>query len=221
MRSVIVGLAVVAMNLGCRAPLDEVRPDQMSASAHHLEAQREDARAHQAESAREPAPLDVGLMSEPGAGGAWNMVLRNSSRRDPERVAQIRAHAQAHESAARQLEAFEDDACASINPGQRDGCPLMGPVSGVTEIPTGLRITLAHPEMAPTVIARMRCHLAFARTRHFEVPSCPLYIRGLDIQPGNAPGTIELRGATPAAVQEIRLRAPEQLTIPGPPSASR
>ena len=212
--------AVVLLLAGC-AVHDDVRPDDMSAAAHRIEAAKDDTLAAQQQARYDPSAREFELSSLPGGDGAWVPVSGNPTRDELQQAQALRAHARAHVNAAKALETFEDAECQSVPKEERGACPLLGPVARVEAISTGLRITLAHPELTEVVVARMRCHLAFARTRAFDVPSCPLYVRGLDIQPGAKPGTIELRGATPAAIDEIRKRAPEELSIQGPPSASR
>ncbi|MBS2028503.1 MAG: hypothetical protein JST54_11405 [Deltaproteobacteria bacterium] len=214
-------IGVLVLLCGSCAAHDDVRPDDMSAAAHRDAAARDDALAAQHEARYDPSARETELAKLPGSEGAWVPVSGNATRVELEQAELHRAHARAHVDAAKALEGFEDVECRSIPRGERGACPLLGPVARVETIPVGVRITLAHPELREAVIARMRCHLAFARARAFDVPSCPLYVRGLDIQPGQTPGAIELRGATPAAVDEIRKRAPEELSIPGTPSASR
>jgi len=219
MRSHVAVLVLLAV-AGC-ASNDEVRPDDMSASAHRGEAAKDNALAAQHVSRYDPEARDVEMTQLPGSGGEWVPVSGNPTSDELARARALRAHARAHLEAAKALEAFEDAECKAIAPAERGACPLLGPVSLVENIPAGLRLTLAHAEMTSVVIARMRCHLAFARARAYDVPSCPLYVRGLEITAGEKPGTIELRGSTPAVIDEIRRRAPEELSIPGSPSAAR
>jgi len=63
------------------------------------------------------------------------------------------------------------------------------------------------------VLARMRCHLAFARARGFErVASCPLYVKGVEIQP-SVPQSLEIVSSDAKVAARIRVLSREEAIV--------
>ena len=111
-----------------------------------------------------------GAASEPRAA---NLTVADSEMR----------RAAEHLAAAKDLERFEDQACAQIPPAERAACPLLASqVERVRETPTGIELVLkAHVDGRDTH-RRLDCHLAFARASGFAKPSCPLFVQGMSIR---------------------------------------
>jgi hypothetical protein len=200
--SCVVGMAIAAA--GC-AGHDLVRADDMSAAQHRNEAQREQAAADQ-EAARgqaaAPAPVPA---SDPQA----------FDPSEPRRRAEAaREHARQHESAAKFLEQFEDEACAGIPVSSRAACPLLGPLERLEDVPGGVRVTFADKSRVRTAIAEMRCHYAYARSRHFdENVGCPLYVKGIQVRQAVDPRAVEITAGDEATTKLIRQRSREQATF--------
>ena len=208
-RFVLVAMGVGA--LGVCSHGGEVRPDDDSVLGHRQQAARE--RAVAAEDRQRVAPPGGGL--PPG-------TVPDPSRPFPDGVPAPSPeadearwhleHARQHEAAAHALERFEAAECAGIDGAQRRGCPLLGPVIGIEDLPAGVRVVLGPTTSAEEVARHMRCHYAFARARGFspEAAACPLYVRGIEISvaPGNA---VQILGPNPAVAREIQRRARQQM----------
>ena len=196
----IAGLALIAPTLlvaGC-ASHELVRADDMSATQHRLEAQREKEAAAKEGDVRPVAPA-----ADPG-GPDWN----EEHRREAERR---REHARQHESAAEFLEHFEDQACRHVSSSSRVACPLLGPVTRIEDVPGGIRATFAVEKRAASALAEMRCHQAYARSRHFDAAiSCALYVRDVEIRQALDPKAIEIVSRDEKTVRLIRERGREQ-----------
>ena len=64
------------------------------------------------------------------------------------------------------------------------------------------------------VVAHMRCHLAYARTRGFDTAlGCPLYVRGTEIRRARDPRAVEIVGRDATVTNEIRSRAREEALV--------
>jgi hypothetical protein len=197
------GSAAAFLMIGCTRP---VRPDDMSAAAHRSEATKERLAAE--EHRRQFDPYAVA--AAPVGRGVESVSV--ASHENPTQhhlvVADAHdAHAREHESAAAELDAFEARECAGLGHAERAACPTLLGIRRVSDISGGVRIELASAEVTPAVIARMRCHLAFARTRGYErAPDCPLYVRGVEIRASSDGRAIEITGNTNALAGEIRAR---------------
>ena len=87
-----------------------------------------------------------------------------------------------HLEAARQLEKYEDAACAGISEAERMSCPLIAPhLDAVEEGTRGVVLHLKTATKAKTLATQMRCHLAFSKANNFERAPCPLYMKGVEI----------------------------------------
>jgi hypothetical protein len=183
----------------------------MSAEAHRQEAAYErhaaaDRERQAVEQAQSPSPdFDPYRHPQIGLGPADRLRLEAESRR---------AHALQHDAAARELERFEGQECAGIDPGLRAACPVLGPIKAIRDIPGGVRFELADPDRLDGLLALMRCHLAYARSRGFEpvAAACPLYIPEIQIRAASDRGAVEIVGPTDRLAGEIRHRSRETLS---------
>jgi hypothetical protein len=116
-----------------------------------------------------------------------------------------------HTQAALEQQRFEDEACATLSTQARASCPLVsGAVQTVEEIRGGVRLHLKPGSNGAELIARMRCHLAFARARGFEgLSGCPLYYRSAGVDLVGLGEVIEVRATETAAAAAIRRDARE------------
>jgi hypothetical protein len=198
-------LSILALPLiGCASAA--VKPDDMSAQAHRQEAAYErQAAAHRERQAVEQAEtrrpdFDPHRQSHMGLDPASRLRWEAESRR---------AHALEHEAAASELERFEAQECAGIDPGLRAACPVLDPIAAIRDIPGGVRLDLVDPSHLPELLALMRCHLAYAQTKGFEpvAAACPLYIRGIQIRAAADGTALEIVGQTERLAKEIRSRS--------------
>ena len=115
--------------------------------------------------------------------------------------------AAAHLSAAKELERFEDKACAGVSIAQRSSCPLFASwVTSVDENKKGLVLHLKPGISTESTAKVLNCHLAYAYAQGFDRPSCPLFVKGLTIS-AKAPDKIEFIGQTPQAVRALNQQA--------------
>ena len=180
MRFVSVVSTVAAVLLSSCASHEVIRADDMSATQHRREALREKEVADKEAGAGPATPAaDLGSYD-------WNAERRREEKRR-------REHARQHADAAEFLEQFEDRECRHIPAASRAACPLLGPVVRIDDVPGGIRATFADPKRVPTSIAEMRCHYAYARSRHFdETIGCPLYVQGVEVRQALDPRAIEI-----------------------------
>jgi len=197
----VVALAIAAA--GC-ASNELVRADDMSAAQHRNEAQREQAAADQ----------DTARAQGAGSAPAPGPPAFDPNEAPRRRAEAAREHARQHESAAKFLERFEDEACAGVPAASRAACPLLGPLESLEDVPGGVRVTFADKSRVKTAIAEMRCHYAYARARHFdETVGCPLYMKGIEVRPSLDPRAVEIVAHDEATTKLIRARAREQATF--------
>lgn len=214
--AVAVTLAAAFLFAGCGSTAAGVRPDDMSAEEHARQARAEEAAADRHEAQYDPAAVETreatgGVAARNEGGGAVRSVNPTAVHR--EEAATHHEHAEQHAAAAQALRAYEAAECRAFPPETRAACPLLSDVTGVTDIAGGVRISFAPGAPLDALIARMRCHFAYARTRAYEgMQSCPLYIRGVDVRAG-AGNSIELFGADPATVHAIREEARMTTTV--------
>ena len=202
MRFAIFELTAVLLFAGC-ASHELVRADDMSAVQHRVEAQRE--REAAAEAARRYE--SSGAPSRPPPDPA---VYDPNEEHRLEALSR-REHARQHAAAAAFLEQFEDRECLGVEPASRAACPLLGPVTRLDDVPGGIRAWFADAKRVPAVIAGMRCHYAFARTRHFdEAIGCPLYMRAIEIRQALDPRAIEIVSRDEKTTRLIRERGRQQ-----------
>jgi len=196
MRVAIASLVLLVVAACAQQP---VRPDEMSASGHRAEAERERAQAAEHASRFNPsasAPPAV-RMGEPGEVPSLSYVqVMPTGNPTAHHVVEAKAHlahAREHEEAAVALERFEDGACAGVPAAARAACPLLGPVRAVEDVGDAVRLRYAPGTPPAELEARARqlaCQVAWARTRGFPPSSCPIARRGLTVRV--APDAIDL-----------------------------
>ena len=206
-------LVVAAMALtlaSCSHSSSTVRPEELSAEQHRQQAARERMLAEDDYARYQPrasGPM-AGAVGGPPDGPrvyAIDAFPYNPTERALSQAEAHLRHARQHEEAAAALEHYEEAECKEFQPKMRAACPLLGPVQKIEDLADGVRITLADGVPLAPVLAEMRCHLAFARTRNFEgAPDCPLYLRGVEIAPSSDGAAIEVRSKTPAVARTIR-----------------
>jgi len=196
-------IAVLWLPGACASSAGSVPLDEGSSEAHRKEAERERQAARDMEREAAQRPWEVDPSYNPDRDRAMGYEPANDRLDEADRR---RAHARAHAAAAANLERFESDACAGVDPQERAACPLLGPVTAFRDIRGGVRVELAPGTPVAALVATMRCHHAFARTRGFrsEAASCPLYIPGIRIRQSVDGQAIEILGSALATVDEIR-----------------
>lgn len=208
---------ITALGFACARNAPSVRPDEMSAEAHRQEAQRKSAAADkELREANTPVPqpnLAVNINGNP-EGYYYDRTVYDAKDEHLARSRELRQHAQEHEAAAASLEKFEEEQCKQFPASTRAACPLLGPVVRMTDIPSGVRVEFAQAARVDAALAHMRCHLAFARARGFQIASsCPLYMKGIEIRLGVAPRTIEIVGTDAKVALEIQKRSREEAIL--------
>jgi hypothetical protein len=186
------------------------RQDEMSAAAHRRAAERERAVAEAYATAAPvyaPAPASP---SAPGGGGGmpgrWLAAGDRSLTTRAEMFDHL-AHASEHEAMADKIEAFAAAECVSVPAGSRAACPLVA-VASVEDLANGVRLHLRADQPLDEIVARMRCHLAFARAEgKLRTPDCPLYIGGIEIARAPDGSGIDLIASSKSVASEIRRRA--------------
>lgn len=198
--------------LGCAT--DEVKPDDMSAQGHRAEADRERAAAleqNRIERSSSTPGREADPLTRRGDVPGVDDLFWGSSTYDPgvSSAKTPSAHskrAQQHESAARELEKFEEAECQSFPHETRTACPLLGTVASTEDIPSGIRLHIAKGQPIDAVTAHVKCHFAFGRTRGYEgMDACPLYIKGVRVVSGA--DAIDLVSDDATRVDELRARA--------------
>lgn len=210
-------LAFGAFATGCAGGRGNVRPDEMSAEAHRREAAKLSEQANAEAQAPKGAPPDLGRNPGGNPEGYYSPVNpRDPAAEQAARSARLNAHARQHLGAAKYLEASEDVACLSTPVPERAACPLLAPATTVADIPRGVRVRFAEGAHVDAILAHMRCHQAYSRTRGFaEVTGCPLYVRGIDIVHGPEAWTIDIVsvGNDAKVTAEVRARAREEVVV--------
>jgi hypothetical protein len=203
---------VLALQLGCAEPAP--KPDDMSAAAHRAEADRERAAARAQLAEYRPGAVELApLLSTQPDRQPWYLYPQatyNPTAHHVDAASSRFAHARAHEAAAAELERFEEEECRGFPPTTRAACPLLLHVEDLVDVPGGVRLRFASEVNVGAVVAHMRCHLAYARTRGFEVPTCPLYVKGTRVERVLDSRVVDVLGSDRAAADEIRHRAREE-----------
>jgi hypothetical protein len=194
-------------------------PDETSAEGHRQEAEREWQRARELEREAAHRSWEIDPSYDPDRDRTMGIEPANDRMNEAERR---RAHAHAHLEAAAQLERFESGECAGVAAEDRAACPLLGPVTAIHDIRGGVRVEVQPGTPVVALVVRMRCHLAFARTRGFsdEAASCPLYVRGIRIRLSADGKAVEILGTSLESVSEVRKRVrQEAVRAPAAPGA--
>lgn len=152
-------------------------PEHLSEAAEHKARSGERQRDYDP-AAAQPLPARSPF-SDKGASFDWyNPTADSLSASDRE----LRA-ANAHLEAARELSRFEDQACAGIPPAERGACPLLASwVSRVRHTERGVELELKPEVNARATFGLLNCHLAYDLARGFEKRSCPLFVKGLELE---------------------------------------
>ena len=207
------GLLALVAGSGCAA--GRVHPDDMSAAKHRDEAAKEKAaaRAHFAafdDAAAHPKPL---LIATPTAATTDEPRADPLATYDPagwhlDEATRHLAHARAHEAAAATLEKFEAAECSAFPPEQREVCPLLGPIIAIEDIAGGVRFHFEDGVPVAALVAHMRCHLAFARTRGYdESTTCSLYMKGVRVEAAPDGRAVDLTADEKGTITAIRANA--------------
>jgi hypothetical protein len=188
----------------------EVKPDDMSAEAHHEKAKQEEQGAQkEAQIARSDWPPN-----DPMNPAAIPDQYLSQTTEDPKTMHLVRAryleeHAREHERAAAALEKFEDVECKNLPASKRAACPMLGPIVETKDIDGGVRIRYRDGTDVRIMLPLMRCHYAYARVHGFQDNhDCPLYIRGEEFRAAE-PNALDIVAQDPKdgkTVAEIRKR---------------
>jgi hypothetical protein len=200
-------IALLGTSAGCAH-------EQPSAAEHRAQAQRELAKAEKYQ-ARYEATMGGRLVAKVGDTSWIGVTDEADSYYDSGLYALEDAqkhfeHAREHERAAEQLESFEATECHAVSAPVRAACPLAAPATEVVNVDHGVRVRFQPGVDVAAVVQHMRCHLAYARTRGFEqVPACPLYIQGVDIERTADGQGVVITGQSRGVRKEVRRRSRE------------
>lgn len=186
--------------VGC-ATTSGARPEDMSAKAHEEEAAREAAKAQE-----HAVKYDPNAPGAVGSDAAFEGPEFNPTESHNIQARRHSKHAADHRAAAEALRGAEEEACDSIATESRSWCPLLGPVVAAEKTRDGVRISIKEGTDVEEMVARVRCHIAYAKTQGREgMDRCPLYIEGVEVEQ-TGPNTIELRVKGKADVRELQDR---------------
>jgi hypothetical protein len=219
MRIALTGFLLAAGGSACAG---RVHPEDMSAAKHRGEAAKDDAaaRAHFVafdKAAERPAPVLIAVSTVPTTDRPLHspFAVYDPPRYHLREAARHLAHARAHDAAAKSLEKFEDAECGAFSPAQREVCPLLGPIVAVEDIDGGVRVHFEGEISVAALVAHMRCHLAFARTRGYDVETpCALYVKGARVDPAPDGKAVDITADKKATVAAIRADARALATPP-------
>ena len=192
----------------CSGAAKGSRPDDMSVAGHREASEAEAREAEQHEGRFDPDARATrggrpgGVRANlPFAEREYNPTAHHESE-----GAEHREHARQHEQAAKALEAFEDASCSQIAPTVRGACPL-GAIAGTTLLQNGVRLTVAAGTPVEAVVAHMRCHVAYARSKALVgMDGCALYLRGLQVALSADGKSVEVTSDDPEVVKALQAR---------------
>ena len=206
-RPLFVALATLVLLLGC-ASTPGAKPEDMSAKSHEEAAAKEAAKADQHAAKYDPAGTSA---QSSGSDTAFEGADFNPTDVHNVQAETHREHANDHAAAAAALTSVEEDACKSIPSESRSWCPLLGPVAATENTPNGVRVTVRDGTDVDALIARVRCHLAFANTQGREgMDRCPLYVPGVQVE-RSGPNSIELSAKGKASIRELQERVTDHI----------
>lgn len=212
-------LAVVAASSCSHTQEELTAPEHRAAAAEHRAAALEERERYDpSQEKRAPlpprTPFNDQVMLDPDA-TTYNPTEEHLHRAD----AQMK-EAAAHLKAARKIESFEHQACKAIAPAQRASCPLLASqVALVNQLPNGLALVLKPGANGEDINQRLNCHLAYANANGFDRPSCPLFVKGMDIRL-KGDSVLELTAEQPEAVQAMKRQA-RRIFVGEQPTISR
>lgn len=198
---------------GCHPTLPGTRPDEMSAARHRDEANkhREVAEQHRKAYAAEMGDKKqrgASGSADPGEGFRWPMTHYDPRERHLNTAWWHERYARKHERAARKLEKYSDRKCRDFPAKTRALCPLVGGVERIESIDGGVRLHVAQNVPLGAVEDHIACHMAFARSQGYEgEPTCPLYVRGVNVKVRTRRRVIELIHDDPAGQKAVRDKA--------------
>ncbi len=212
---VLAAVAAFAAILGACGANPGTKPEDMGATDHRKHAAKEDqlAKEHQGQynpKSQRTSGADVG-----GDTFSFPVTSYNPTKSHLADADQHRRHAAAHRDAADALENFEQASCGEFPPQTRKVCPLISQVASVSDIAGGVRIQFEASVNSEAALAHVRCHRAFAATRGFAgkgMDSCPMYVKGVLIEPGPSKGSVDMTVADDKLVEDLRARAAAHVT---------
>ena len=172
------------------------------AAIHQAKAAQEQAKYDPNESKSQVRPVGPQGIDHLSPEFSYNPTAEHQVAADKE----LRAAA-AFLAAAHKLETFEDLDCKDIAPAQRSACPLLA--SSVIEVrhtSRGFQLVMKPSVDVADTQRRLKCHLSYARSIGFERPSCPLFVKGMDLHRVGE-DVIEFEGNSPAVATELRKQA--------------
>ena len=198
---------VFSASLLAAACSHEVRPDDMSAQAHHAAARKESqaAKREMAKARFESPgqdPLGAGIIPEL----YYNPDATSNLVYDPALRAQsLERRAREHEQAAAELESGEAAACKDIPAAQRNMCPSLDTVAEMRAMEGGVRLRLADRAQVDTLLAQLRCSYAYAREHGFgERRDCVFALPGVEFRATPDPRAIDIVSRNRKAAAELR-----------------
>jgi len=213
--------SLAGLGAGCGQTSQSAKPPPDTAAAYRQQAAKESAasdreltRANAANAAPSPPNLSASGGNNP-QGYYYDLSVYNVRNQHLARARELSEHAHQHEVLAAKLESFEEAECKQLPPSTRAACPLLGPVSKLVDLPSGVQVEFAPGTRVDAVLAHMRCHLAFAQAQGFEASAaaCPLYVRGIEIRAGSDGRTIDILSGDVKAAREIQARAREEAVL--------
>ncbi|MBK7859902.1 MAG: hypothetical protein IPJ65_15015 [Archangiaceae bacterium] len=197
MRGFLAVLVCLLAVLACLSCVHQAR--ELSAADHRAEAAQHLARSRAERGAATPAA------GAAGAAGGYAPAPQRVEAADREMRAAVE-----HLLAAQRLESFEDARCHAIAPAQRSACPLLASaVTRVLETPAGVLLELRDGVDAVDTFRRLDCHLAYAIAQGFDRPSCPLFVKGMEISlvMGSGPHAIRMTSEDGAVAEQLQQQA--------------
>ncbi len=200
-RTLLIAIAVTGFATAC-ASTSEATPESMSAKSHEEAAAEHAQKADEASQSRYAEVLT-------GSDFAFQGTEFDPNGTHNVQAQKHRRHAEAHMAAAEELRNAEEEACASVAPESRSWCPLLGPVAATEDTPNGVRILIKEGTNVEEMVARIRCHIAYANeVGRKGMERCPLYVEGVEVEQ-TGPRTVELRTEGKGNVRELQKRVAE------------
>jgi hypothetical protein len=176
---------------------------------------RNEAAIHQARALEERKEFDPNQTHNSARRGSLNpndQVMVPEFTYNPTQSHQVAADAELraaseHLRAAKELESFEDAACRDLPAAERASCPLLGSsVFQVRHTASGFQLVMKPNVDVGDIDRRLSCHLAYARARGFDRPSCPLFVKGTTLHRVGE-DTIAFEGDTKSIAVELQVQA--------------